>query len=137
VEGRHGTKEATKAQLANQASMPMIYMGGWAGYATRQNAAAAIPLGFLKQHRAFELQADLFAAHMLQTAGMDPAALADYIERLQPENNVLPPRDERVAALRALPPASTLRPQPVIEPIQETLRKLLPEKPRTAPRLSR
>src|SRR2546423_13717465 len=36
VAARHGTREATKAQLVNYGTIPLIFMGGWAGYAIRQ-----------------------------------------------------------------------------------------------------
>src|SRR5436853_7607144 len=32
VAARHGTRQATKAELANYMSIPLIFMGGWAGY---------------------------------------------------------------------------------------------------------
>src|SRR5689334_9233254 len=48
VAARHGTKQATKGELINIASIPLIFMGGWTGYAIRQGAGLAIPLGFLK-----------------------------------------------------------------------------------------
>ena len=50
---RHGTRQATKAELANYMTIPLIFMGGWAGYAIRQGAGLAIPLGFLTFSRSF------------------------------------------------------------------------------------
>jgi predicted Zn-dependent protease len=47
VAARHGTKQATKGQIINLATIPLIFMGGWTGYAIRQGASVAIPLGFL------------------------------------------------------------------------------------------
>src|SRR5512141_2415582 len=38
VAARHGTKQATKGELANIMTIPLIFMGGWAGYAIRQGA---------------------------------------------------------------------------------------------------
>src|SRR5881396_3426613 len=38
VAARHGTKQATKGELINIASIPLIFMGGWTGYAIRQGA---------------------------------------------------------------------------------------------------
>src|SRR3982074_703295 len=54
VAARHGTREATKAQLVNYGTIPLIFMGGWAGYAIRQAAGLAIPMGFLKFSRGME-----------------------------------------------------------------------------------
>src|SRR6266545_3182268 len=38
VAARHGTKQQTKGQIINYATLPLIFMGGWAGYAIRQGA---------------------------------------------------------------------------------------------------
>src|SRR5690242_21939948 len=32
VAARHGTRQATRGEIANIASIPLIFMGGWAGY---------------------------------------------------------------------------------------------------------
>src|SRR5205809_6902384 len=36
VAARHGTKQATRGQLAQLATIPLIFMGGWGGYGARQ-----------------------------------------------------------------------------------------------------
>ncbi len=54
VAARHGTKQATRGELINIASIPLIFMGGWTGYAIRQGAGLAIPMGFLTFSRSFE-----------------------------------------------------------------------------------
>src|SRR2546428_5633123 len=36
VAARHGTKQATKGEIINIASIPLTFNGGWAGYAIRQ-----------------------------------------------------------------------------------------------------
>src|SRR5216117_1640725 len=56
VAARHGTKQATKGEIANLATIPLIFMGGWAGYAIRQGASVAIPLGFLKFTQTMEAE---------------------------------------------------------------------------------
>src|SRR6202171_4021327 len=38
VAARHGTKQATRGEIINLASLPLIFMGGWHGYAIRQGA---------------------------------------------------------------------------------------------------
>src|SRR5947209_16161694 len=38
VAARHGTRQATKGEIINYASIPLIFMGGWTGYAIRQGA---------------------------------------------------------------------------------------------------
>ena len=36
VAARHGTRQASRGQIVNLASLPLIFMGGWPGYAVRQ-----------------------------------------------------------------------------------------------------
>ena len=36
VAARHGTRQASRGQIVNRASLPPIFMGGWPGYAVRQ-----------------------------------------------------------------------------------------------------
>src|SRR5579871_6522193 len=57
VAARHGTKQATRGEIANLATIPLIFMGGWAGYAIRQGAGLAIPMGFLSFTRGMEREA--------------------------------------------------------------------------------
>ena len=83
IASRDSTKQATKAELVNIASQPLVFMGGWTGNAIRMGADLALPLAFMKSWRAFELAADRLAAAKLPGVGYDPAALARYIDREQ------------------------------------------------------
>ncbi len=44
---RHATRQMTRAQLANFATIPLIFMGGGIGYAISSAAGLALPLTFL------------------------------------------------------------------------------------------
>ena len=59
VAARHGTRQATRGELINYATLPLIFAGGWTGYAIYEAASAAIPLGLLKFSRVFESEADM------------------------------------------------------------------------------
>src|SRR5712671_6548214 len=59
VAARHGTRQATRGTIINYASLPLIFMGGWAGYAIQEAASLAVPLGFLAFSRGFEKEADM------------------------------------------------------------------------------
>lgn len=83
VAARHGTRQATRGTIANYATIPLIFMGGWAGYAVRQAAGLAVPLGFLKFSRGFEAEADLLGLEYMYKAGYDPAQFVTFFEKIQ------------------------------------------------------
>src|SRR6266581_3108839 len=83
VAARHGTKQATKGQIINYATIPLIFMGGWAGYAIRQGAQVAIPLGFLHFSQSMESEADYLGLQYLYKSGYDPTAFVDFFEKIQ------------------------------------------------------
>lgn len=137
IANRDGSRQATKAELVNVASVPLIYMGGWSGYAMRQGASLAIPLGFLQFWRKMELEDDGLAARKMAALGYDPAALARFIDRTQAaydqyRNRVtspLPLRTERIAAIQeviASLPAQSYSPHTGFDRIQDDVRRLAP-----------
>src|SRR5262249_41292138 len=71
VAARHGVEQASKANLINYASLPLIFLGGWGGFAIRQAAGLAIPLSFLKFSRGMESEADRLGAQYLWASGYD------------------------------------------------------------------
>ncbi len=83
VAARHGTRQASRGQLANIATIPLIFLGGWTGYGVRQGAGLAIPLGFLSFSRAFEREADYLGLQYLYKTGYDPTSFVDFFEKLQ------------------------------------------------------
>ncbi len=83
VAARHGTRQASRGQIVNWASLPLIFLGGWPGYAARQGASLALPLTFLKFSRGFEEEADLLGLQYLYKAGYDPTAFVDFFERME------------------------------------------------------
>jgi predicted Zn-dependent protease len=83
VAARHGTRQQTKGQIVNYATLPLIFMGGWAGYAIRQGASVAIPLGFLHFSQAMESEADYLGLQYLYKSGYDPTSFVDFFEKIQ------------------------------------------------------
>ncbi len=83
VAARHGTRQATRGQLINYSSIPLIFFGGWAGYAVRQAFTLAVPMGFLKFSRNMETEADLLGLQYMYKAGYDPTEFVNFFERIE------------------------------------------------------
>jgi predicted Zn-dependent protease len=83
VAARHGTCNATKGQLVNYGTIPLIFLGGWAGYGIRQGVSLMIPMSFLQFSRANEAEADLLGLEYMYKAGYDPEAFVDFFEKIQ------------------------------------------------------
>jgi predicted Zn-dependent protease len=83
VAARHGTRQATRGEIVNFASLPLLFMGGWTGYAIQEAASLAIPLGFLRFSRAFESEADMLGLEYMYKTGYDPTAFVDFFEKIQ------------------------------------------------------
>src|SRR5580693_6774133 len=83
VAARHGTRQATKAELAQLMTLPLIFYGGWAGYGARQAAGVVLPLSFLHFSQAVESEADLLGLEYMYKTGYDPEAFVDFFEKIQ------------------------------------------------------
>jgi predicted Zn-dependent protease len=130
---RHGARQATRGQVVNYASIPLIFMGGSGSC----SEGLAIPRGFLALQRSNELEADSLAVQTMAHAGFDPMALLRYIERVQFQPgsatqkvfSALPDRDRRVASIRSiiekLPPANYTAPVEEFAAVQRELNGLV------------
>jgi predicted Zn-dependent protease len=83
VAARHATRNATKAQIFNLVSIPLVFVGGPVGYAVREVAGLAVPMGFLKFSRDAEREADLLGLQYDYAAGYDPQAFVQFFEKLK------------------------------------------------------
>ena len=90
VSARHGTENASKAQLVNIASIPLIFMGGVAGFGIRQAAGFLIPMQFLQFSRKAEGEADYLGVQYLYKTGYDPGAAVSFFEKLQAKETARP-----------------------------------------------
>src|ERR1700691_227949 len=84
VAARHGTRQATRGEIAQLGMIPvMIMSGGWAGYGIYQAANILIPIGFLKFSRQFESEADMLGLEYMYKTGYDPTAFVDFFEKIE------------------------------------------------------
>src|SRR5262245_51783962 len=90
VAARHGVEQASKGELINYLSIPLIFMGGIGGYAIRQGLGLAVPLTFLKFSRGCEKEADRLGAQYMWASGYDPNALITFFEKLQAKDKKKP-----------------------------------------------
>jgi beta-barrel assembly-enhancing protease len=118
---RHGTKQATKGEIVNLASIPaMIFIPyTWAGYAIYQGMNFAIPLTFLKFTRDDEREADYLGLQYMYKAGYDPNSFVSFFEKVEADEKKQPGTIPKVF--------STHPPTPDrIESIQKEIATILP-----------
>jgi beta-barrel assembly-enhancing protease len=120
---RHGTRQATKGELIQLASIPaMIFIPySAAGYAMYEGLNLAIPLTFLKFSRDAEREADFLGLQYMYKAGYDPNSYVTFFERIQADEKRRP---------GTIPKAfSTHPPTPDrIESAQKEIARILPAK---------
>jgi predicted Zn-dependent protease len=89
---RHGTKQATKGEIIQLASIPaMIFIPySWAGYAIYQGMNFAIPMTFLKFSRDAEREADYLGLEYMYKAGYDPNAFVTFFEKVTAQEKKQP-----------------------------------------------
>lgn len=96
VAARHGIEQASKGELLQWGSLPLIFLGGWGGYIIQQVAGVALPLTFLKFSRGAEKEADRLGAQYMWASGYDPNALITFFEKLQAQEKRKPGTLEKV-----------------------------------------
>src|SRR5262249_6961040 len=76
-------RQASRQQVAQMATLPLIFMGGWAGYGARQAAGILTPMTLLQFGQGFENEADLLGLQYLYKTGYDPNGMVDIFEKIE------------------------------------------------------
>jgi predicted Zn-dependent protease len=121
VTARHGTKNATKGELMQLATIPLMLLGpgGWAGYGIYQGLNLVIPVTYLKFSRDAEREADFLGLEYMYKAGYDPNSYVTFFERIQADEKRRPGTIPKVF--------STHPPTPErIENTQKEIARILP-----------
>jgi beta-barrel assembly-enhancing protease len=124
VTARHGTKNATKGQILQLATIPLVLLGpaGLAGYGLYEGLNVALPLTYLKFSRDAEREADFLGLQYMYKAGYDPNAYITFFERIQADEKRRPGSIPKVF--------STHPPTPErIENAQKEIARILPNRP--------
>ena len=90
VAARHGTRQATRGQLFNILTIPLIFVGGGIGYGARGAASLLVPLGFLKFSRNFEREADFLGLQYMYKTGYDPQGFVTFFGKIQAKEKKRP-----------------------------------------------
>src|SRR5246127_4594793 len=124
VAARHGTKNATKGELMQMATIPLMLLGpvGWAGYGLYEGLNIAIPLTYLKFNRDSEREADFLGLQYMYKAGYDPNSYVTFFERIQADEKRRPGTIGK--AFSTHPPTPER-----IENAQKEIARILPNRP--------
>jgi beta-barrel assembly-enhancing protease len=81
VAARHGTRQATQAQIGQVAAIPLIFLG-LPGLCMRGASSLGLPAGLLAIQRGYETEADLLGLQYLYKSGYDPLGMVDIFEKI-------------------------------------------------------
>jgi len=92
VAARHGTRNETKGEIAQLATIPLIMLGpgGWAGYGLYEGLNFAIPMSYLKFSRDAEHEADYLGLQYMYKTGYDPNAFVTFFEKIEADEKHQP-----------------------------------------------
>jgi predicted Zn-dependent protease len=119
VAARHGTRQASRGEIANVATIPLILMGGWTGFGARQAASILVPMGMLQFSRGMEQEADDLGLQYMYRTGYDPGAFVDFFERLQAMQKR---KSSKIAGVFSSHPMNDVRIRNAQKNIQQNLR---------------
>ena len=118
---RHAMRQMTRGNIANLATIPLIFVGGGLGYGVRQAAGIGLPLTFMSFSRGFEAEADYLGTQYLYKTGYDPNSLVTFFEKIEALQKRKPGTLSKAFASHPQTPDR-------IEKTQEEISKILPSR---------
>jgi len=123
VAARHAMQQMTRAQYANMATIPLVFIGNWGVYEAASMAInLAMPLTFMKFSRNFESEADYLGVQYMYKTGYDPQAFITFFEKIEAKDKKKP--GTLAKAFASHPPNADR-----IAKTQAEIRKILPTQP--------
>ncbi len=124
VAARHQTREMTRMQYVNLATIPLIFViNSWGLYeAVNLGLSLALPVTFLKFERGFEGEADYLGLQYMYKAGYDPQAFIDFFEKVKALEKEKPGALSKTFSTHPPTPDRILK-------SQEEIRNVLPPRP--------
>lgn len=122
VIAHHAARELTREHYAQLGSIPLIFMGGLAGYGIYEASNLAIPVAFMKFSRQFEAQADYLGIQYLWKTGYDPTAMISFFEKIEALQKQKPNFVARVFASHPMTPDR-------VEAAEKEIATILPPRP--------
>ena len=90
VAARHGMRQMTRMNIAQLATIPLIFVGGGIGYGIYEASGLGLPLTFMKFQRNFEAEADYLGLQYMYKTGYDPQAFISFFEKIQAKEKKKP-----------------------------------------------
>jgi predicted Zn-dependent protease len=115
----HAAREQTRGELADIASLPLIFVGGGIGYAAYSVSGFALPATFMKFSRTFEAQADYLGVQYLYKSGYDPESMVNFFEKIEAQEKQKPGFLDKAFASHPMTPER-------VQASQEEINTLLP-----------
>ncbi|MFI5117142.1 MAG: M48 family metalloprotease [Terriglobales bacterium] len=120
----HAAREQTRSNIANLASIGLIFVpGGWAVYEGTQAALSiGVPAAFMKFSRNFETQADFLGMEYMYKAGYDPQSFISFFEKVEALEKKKPGTLAKAFASHPMTPDR-------VEHAQQEMKTVLPARP--------
>jgi hypothetical protein len=90
VAARHAMRQMTRMNIAQIATIPLIFVGGGIGYGIYEASGLALPMTFMKFQRNFEAEADYLGLQYMYKTGYDPQAFISFFEKIQAKEKKKP-----------------------------------------------